>query len=404
MIESRNIAQLKDNARTAIDKIGAEQCMSCGLCAFCCPVGALVMESGEEGFEHPRVIRDLCKDCGRCIRICPVASPEPRPDSSVEVYVAWSLRDDIRLSSSSGGLFTELAEVILKKGGVVCGAAFDKGFDLAHTCITSSADLAAMRGSKYLPSKLYPAYAQLLDSAKAGKSVLFCGTPCQCAAIERLAQEERIRERIVLCDLVCHGVPSPVVFDAYLDNQNLKRADLASVSFRDKRLGWTNFGMYLRTHEGREVHRRLWDDLFYQAFHRDLCLRDSCYDCRFSRVPRVGDLTLGDFWGCPEEFADEKGVSVVIVNTEVGRALLEETRPRIALHISDLSTAIHKNPRIVEGHWPSRPNKERFMSALQRKGFVQASHMLSGKSPKVLYALRKVLAVLLRFRKDKGHT
>ena len=355
-----------------------ETCCGCGACVAVCPRGCLAMVRDEEGFDYPQLDPARCTKCGQCTAICPVTHP---PDSSRHcdqpaIYMCRHGDDGIRSRSSSGGAFSALAAQALADGAVVYGAAFDPDFSaVRHMPARNAVEASALRGAKYVQSDTLPAFRQIARDLARGQQVFFVGTPCQVAGLRKLAGAE-VRG-LITCDLVCHGVPSPGVFANYMADQVRKfGARTTSYDFRDKSQGW-NCGSVRQTFANGRVYARWnWGDPFLYGFYRSAFLRPACHTCRFAGLPRMGDLTLGDYWGVAARFAahdDNKGTSLVLVNTTTGEGLFRASAPGLNCNQGDLNHAIAHNSGMVRAtampHW--RPA---FFDAFQRTGsFATAS-------------------------------
>ena len=350
-------------------------CTGCAACAAACPKGAISMSPSAEGFLYPQINVAACNDCDICRNTCPVKQKGLREDAEAEgikelkrekplkVFAAWHIDEAIRRESSSGGVFTALAERILAQGGVVVGAAFDDNFVVRHILIENSTDLQRLRGSKYVQSEISPAlYLQIRDLLKRGKSVFFSGTPCQVAAIRNFLHKPY--DNFFCCDIVCHGVPSPILFAHYLQYNLIKGEQVVKISFRNKAKGWKNYGVFRYLYNGDGKFITASADSYMLAFLRNYALRLSCYLCKFTTAnSRPGDLTIADFWGVakkyPEYDHDDKGTSLVLVNTKKGKSWLCACSQHLFLGTADLDTAIAGNPSIVRpSHRP--PERDTF--------------------------------------------
>jgi coenzyme F420-reducing hydrogenase beta subunit len=335
-----------------------DTCIGCAACAAVCPKEAISMCPDAEGFLFPRVETITCNDCGLCRTTCPVyqnCSPDRVPEARagirkpIGVFAAWHLDTDIRRKSSSGGVFTALADTVLKQGGVVCGAAFDDNDVVQHNLIDSSADLPRLRGSKYVQSEISPAcYHRIHTYLIQGRPVLFSGTPCQVAALCHYLGKPC--ENLFCCEIVCHGVPSPLLFARYVQNCRDEGQNVTGISFRDKTTGWKTYSISRQIHNEGKILVPASADPYIAAFLHDFSLRPSCYACRFKSTAQ-GDITLGDFWGVakkyPEYDRDDKGTSLVLVNTCKGEALLESCHHELFCGKADLDTAIAGNAMLV---------------------------------------------------------
>ncbi|WP_034867918.1 Coenzyme F420 hydrogenase/dehydrogenase, beta subunit C-terminal domain [Clostridium lundense] len=353
----------------AIENIGLEKCTSCFACFNRCNLKAIKMSLNKRGFYYPIVDKDKCIECNLCSNVCPVIrnTNKNRKKDDLKVYAAYTLNEHLRMLSSSGGLSSEIAQYILDRNGLVFGATFNKDFLVDHIEIRDKEDLQKIIGSKYIQSNIHLTYnriKRIIDEEN--KNVLFIGLPCQVAAVKKIVNSEKL----ITIDLICHGVPSINVFKKYLMEKS-KGKKIVSYNFRDKKLGWTKGRVKLVTEDGLEYTSIKTEDPFFNGFICDLYLNTSCYDCKFSSVPRTGDITIGDFWKAPEEIVDEKGISLVISNNEIGDTILENLKVnnKIYLKESSLDNAIKGNPRIVNGNLRIRKHREDFFSDLDINDF-----------------------------------
>ncbi len=309
-----------------VDTVAANACRGCAACADACPVGAIRLVSDSEGFLSPLIDSERCVNCGVCLKVCPVAAPV-KLRAPVAAFAAKHKDDSVRLQSSSGGLFTALARSILSSGGIVVGAALDdKSRDVKLVTADSMPKICDMRASKYVQANASGAYAAALSVLKAGGRVLFTGCPCQVAAMRSIAGDA---DGLYTADILCHGVPSPLLFKTYMLSLDEKHSSSVSgYRFRSKTRGWGMTCEY--TANGKTYTRRTVSDPYGYAFLKGRIYRECCYSCAYARSERAGDITLGDYWGVLEEhpgFYSEKGVSAVLINTEKGKALFESVKP-----------------------------------------------------------------------------
>lgn len=330
------------------------QCTGCAACAAVCPEHCIRMEPDAEGFLHPQIRTEQCVDCGRCRQVCPINDPaavegclrEPR-----QVFAAWHLDETIRQASSSGGVFTALAHAVLGQGGVVVGAAFDEKLTVRHVLIDTIAVLPRLRGSKYVQSEVTPELHQSIrDALNAGRAVLFSGTPCQVAGLRRFLGGAR--EGLICCGMVCHGVPAPLLLASYILHKEQPGRRMLQISFRDKRNGWKKPVVHEVFQSGESsTTDYAWAHPYTAAFLQDCALRECCYCCSYTSTKRSADLTLGDFWGVggpyPEYDRDDKGTSLVLVNTEVGEHWLNACADELFLGPAAIGAALPRNPMLT---------------------------------------------------------
>lgn len=303
-----------------------ETCTGCAACLNACTHSAITMTADAEGFLIPHVDYNKCVECKLCEKVCPVISPlQDKGFMNPRAYAVWSELD--RRVSSSGGAFSAFARYILSQGGVVFGAAFDKNLHCKHIEIQSMDGLAALRGSKYVQSEIGNTFVQVRNHLRADRKVLFCGTPCQVAGLKNFLRKPY--PNLLTLDLICHGVPSDAVFQGYLKKISSRfAADVEGYEFRD-RDGW---GKAPSVSVCGKFHRIYGvDALYMEAFNASAIFRKCCYSCPYSGLPRVGDCTLGDFWGIgrygkPFKHDTMKGVSLVLANTEAGEAAMRQLK------------------------------------------------------------------------------
>lgn len=342
-----------------------EGCTGCAACRAVCLKGAIAMVADGEGFLRPRVDGARCVGCHRCEQVCPVLQPG-EPDASPVCYAAYTRDEELRLKSSSGGIFTELARPIVESGGVVFGCVLEHSRLVAiHAKAETMEDLAEMRGSKYVQSDLRDTFREARAALENGRQVLFSGTPCQIAGLNGFLG--RRYDNLLTVEVVCHGVSSPAVFEAYKARiaQALGHLPVA-VSFRDKYYSWRRFALTVSFAEGGERRADHHTDFYLQAFCAGLCLRPSCYQC-VAREGRSGvDVTLGDFWGaevlCPD-LDDNRGLSWVTLHTETGRAAWNQVSGRLICREVTVTDAMRENMcyvRSVRRPWGRRVFMRRF--------------------------------------------
>lgn len=384
-----------------------ELCTGCAACAAICPSASIVMQSNAEGFLYPQINSDLCDNCDRCRNICPVnpknlsAKQDNRQNKKPSaVFATWHLNEVIRHESSSGGVFTALAESLLLQGGVVAGAAFDDNFVVRHILIENSDDLEKLRGSKYVQSEVPPSMYQFIrDSLTQGRIVLFSGTPCQVAGLRNYLRKPY--DNLFCCDIVCHGVPSPKVFDVYkkmLERQYGARA--RRICFRRKDCGWKRYSVSLSFENNTEYRQVFSSDPYMLGFLKNIYLRESCYTCIFTNIERPGDLSIADFWQVADKYpdydSDDKGTSLILVNTGKGRLWLKKCSKNLFIGPADLDTAIIGNPILVK---PSNrpPEREIFYRDIERLSFADLKSKYALYTP-MLY--RRILGKIKKRLKE----
>ncbi len=302
-------------------------CCGCEACINVCPKGCITAKFDSEGFLYPCVDESQCIKCGKCVRVCPF-SGENEKKTPIISYEGYTDNDKIRMSSSSGGAFAILAQAVFEKGGRVYGAAFDDNMKLVHMGIDDNSLLEKLQGSKYLQSRINDIYSQVENDLKNGRETLFVGTPCQVRGLKNYLAKDY--PTLLCVDFVCHGVPSQLLFDKYLEQRNDKK--VVSFSFRDKSVAWEKYGLRAYYADGSDEYIDKHKDAYMKAFLKNVSLRPSCYSCKVKGFSSGSDITLGDCWRKVKDADnDHKGISVIYVNTEHGKSLLDEAAGKLKL-------------------------------------------------------------------------
>ncbi|MBR3289868.1 MAG: Coenzyme F420 hydrogenase/dehydrogenase, beta subunit C-terminal domain [Clostridia bacterium] len=373
--------------------IQAHTCTGCGACVNACGAGALAFFEDEHGFWTP-ALTGTCTGCGACLKACPLYDP-PVPHTGTVAYAAFSRDEAIREQSSSGGVFSLLAQTVLASGGAVYGAAYDEDFTVRHIGVEEPADLAKLRGAKYTQSRIGDLYAQIKKKLAAGQTVLFSGTPCQTAGLSSFLGRDD--DRLLLIDTVCHSVPSPLAWRRYVEYRARQDADgtpPASVNMRSKQTGWSRYRYACRFSypDGREYAALGSDDLFMRLFIRGCISRSSCADCRFKGYDRVSDITLGDCWGIWEispDMDDDRGTSLLLVHSEKGERALQSIRDQLTMKPLSLSDASRQNPAILRSAAPDQ-HRMHVLDEVCRGRYDLAAKALDRK-PSLLRRLKQKL-------------
>lgn len=350
-------------------KIPVKNCSSCGACANICAHGAITMQLDKEGFYRPVVDSSKCVKCGLCEKACPWESEVLNPNGSTQApktVAAYAQDEEIRLQSSSGGIFTVLAEKILDEGGVVVGVAQLSPTRFGHIIVDNKNDLAKLRGSKYVQADVGTIYKDVRALLKDGRKVLFSGTPCQVAGLYAVLGKTA-SANLFTVDVVCHGVPSVKVFEKYISElELLHKSRLYSVVFRDKETGWKTYSLLYRFENGNTIQEHHEKSNYMRLFLSRICQNASCTDCSYRKLPRIADITLGDFWGLSKyypEMDDNKGTSVVLLNTDHGKKFFDAIEERVILCDSRIEYAAESNPCIVKSSLP-HPKREEFLKKM----------------------------------------
>ena len=336
------------------------KCTGCSACASVCPKQCIHMEQNKDGFLYPVIDKDKCIDCGLCKKTCMVECAADRQYQK-KAYAMSNKNDEVRLNSSSGGVFTLLAEHIIDQGGVVYGAAFDDNYCVKHIRIQSRDEIEKLRTSKYVQSQIGDCYKKAKEDLDNGVKVLFTGTPCQIAGIKGFLKKDY--DNLICQDIMCHGVPSPKLWSKYLDETNLGKVN--KISFRDKTVGWSLFSMKIEGENG-EICEKFFDNIYMKAFLADIALRESCYNCNCKELNYFSDITLADFWGLDKaypELDDNRGVSLVLVNSSKGEMLIKEISDAANINQVDVDRALNGNKPAIT-NTPMHKNREKFLNGM----------------------------------------
>lgn len=333
------------------DLADIKACTGCGACAAACPTHSIQLIPNREGFSYPVIDSAACLRCGKCEGACPVLQ-DRKPDAATQViaYAAYCKESSTRGKSSSGGIFSVLAEQIIKAGGVVCGAAWTPDLTVEHILISRLDELDRLRGSKYIQSSTWNCFPEIEKILRTGKKVLYSGTPCQVAAL--LSFLGRSWENLITVDLICHGTPSGLVWKKHLNDLEKRfGAEVCSACFRDKTSGWRNYSLSFACRNGKETKEPFRENDYMTAFLKNWSLRYSCYQCMFKGFRRVSDLTLGDLWGIEHilpEWDDDLGVSLIFVQSESGKRLLADVTDYMVMQEVDPELAVKRNSMVQQ--------------------------------------------------------
>lgn len=356
------------------------KCTGCNACVSTCPKHCIQMRSDREGFWYPVVKKKNCINCGLCERTCPVISSKTETQFQ-KAFAAYAKDDSIRMMSSSGGVFSVLAEYIIDNDGVVFGAAFNADLQVEHICVDSKEDLAKLRMSKYVQSSVGDAYDQAKKHLESKKPVFFTGTPCQIAGLKRFLNKDY--DNLFTQDIVCHGVPSPWVWKKHIKYLESREGKLREVHFRNKAESWKHYRIQycFISEEAKKLHTD--QDLYFRAYLKKLTMRPSCYACKFKDKSRVSDITLADFWGIEDvipEMDDDKGTTLFICNSEKGLYLLKKSQAGLIFKQTEYESAISKNPMAFSS--ANRPgSRDLFFKFLRKHNIEETVKLFCNDDP-----------------------
>lgn len=381
----------KDISRSII-QIAEEHCCGCGLCQNVCPAQAIDMKKDEKGFLYPVISAEKCINCGKCLKKCAYMQYEccshPTPPG-MSIVAGYSKRESVVEKSSSGGIFFELAQYILSHGGTVYGAAFSDDFSLKHIAIDSIKDIDPLLGSKYVQSNILDVYKEIREKLQKGKTVMFVGTPCQCAAVKNYC--EGYSENLYVIDFVCHGVPSQSLLKDHIKYVEKKFGkEVIRYTPRSKIAGWGHHELF-EFSDGTKDYTHPVTQAYKHIFHSDLSIRNSCYNCPFANFDRPGDITIADYWGLKESNPDlyhVEGTSMILINTNKGGELLKKMK-NVCLNETSINTILeNKQPHLYRPLLKKEEQVKQFWMEYQKYGYEFLANKYADCNKKALLKRR----------------
>lgn len=372
-----------------------KNCCGCSACVQRCPKQCIRLEEDTEGFLYPQVDEETCIKCGLCEKVCPILNQADKVPV-LEVLAVKNPNEEERMNSSSGGVFLPLAREVINMGGVVFGAVYDDSWEVHHVYAEKIDNVYPMMGSKYLQSRIETSYRDAERFLKQGREVMFVGSPCQIAGLRTFLRNKEY-PNLLAVDFLCHGVPSPGVWRRYLaetyggyDAKKRSRrkatagknsvlfsslnatSPIGDIKFRDKaESGWKKYRFVVRQKSASKADQNtvLSSDIhsnnpFMRGFLSDIYLRPSCYECKCKNGVNHSDLTIADFWGINNvnpEFDDDKGVGLVLVNTQKGKVYFDKLG--MVVHKSSLGIAQKHNGGFNE-HTKAHPKRSLFFAMI----------------------------------------
>lgn len=331
-----------------IDRLCKERCTGCGACVNFCPQSCIAMREDAEGFAYPVIDRERCSGCNLCEVVCPALSgPVENRNFPPQVKAAWSLHEEVRWQSTSGGIFTELAAECIRQGGAVAGARYTETHAVEHCLIQSADEIALLRQSKYVQSRKGWIYRQVKQRLDAEQAVLFVGAPCEVSALLKYLQKPY--GHLLTCDFICLGANSPKVYRKFLATLEKRYgAKVKRVWFKNKTYGWNRFSTKVEFENGTFYLRDRYHDFFMRGYigERHLYMRPCCAQCQYRSIPRVADITLADFWGVADKnprLDADKGTSLVLLNSARGAEWFERIQSSIFAADCALEDAVPGN-------------------------------------------------------------
>lgn len=385
-----------------IAKIVGDRCTGCSSCKNICPVNAIDLIPDEKGFGYPVVDDKRCVNCKKCVTHCPAVTPLKQENSPLpDVFAGWNKNEEIRLKSTSGGVYSALAEAIIKQGGYVVGAEYNGEFLIHHTLIHSMEAISRQRQSKYAQSDLNDVFRKVQELLRQGELVLFCGTPCQSAGLQKYLGQKF--ENLFCCDFICRGVISPKVYRKFLaDMHEDTKKTLQQVHFKNKDYGWNRFSTKLSFSDGSVYQKDRDEDYYMRGYLKhNLYLRACCHQCMYKTLPRVSDISLGDFWGIGKfdpSLDNEMGTSVILVNSDKGRILLKWAQNYLELYERALAEVTAGNACLLKAAEEGK-YRDFFFKNMDKYNFAELITLIDRKQARVGFSdwmLQKLSAVKRR--------
>lgn len=374
-----------------------QKCFGCGACQQVCPKSAISMKPDSEGFLRPEVNDDLCVQCGLCQKACPAESVNLQTEEK-QAFALKHKEEAVRKKCTSGGAFIALSDAVLHKGGVVYGVIYDENWKAVHTRTTSHRGRDAMCGSKYVQSDCGNTFTQAGEDLKNGKLVLFSGTSCQIDGLQHYLTLKNIpTDKLVTVGLICHGAPSPLMWQEHINNIRAKRnKEISHYSNRSKVRGWHEHNEQITYADGKREYYSKLSQNHKDLFYGHLIIRPSCSVCPYAKDPSAADITIADFWGCQyvkPEIDDNKGVSLVITNTKKGLVLLNACEDVDLWELDRLEALKHNHKKPCKPH----PQREQFWKDYHEQGYAYVCSKYAQDNPKgrILYGGKKRLRAIL---------
>ncbi len=372
------------------------KCTGCGLCAEICPKKCIDMAPLEGGFLYPYIDIEKCINCDLCRKKCPV-NKEKVQTKPLSSYAFKDKNIDDRVKSASGGAASVFAKAVLENGGAYTGVRYNEHFDVVHDVCDNLQNIDLYRDSKYIQSNTNGIFEKIKSNLEKGKNVVATGTPCQIAAIHSYLG--KTYDNLILCELICHGVPSPLIFKCYLkDVEKAQKKKIKEFYFRDKTNGWQKSNVKIIFDDKSEQIIERKDCDFYRLFGNNIFFRKCCHACNFKNFNTHADIIIGDYWGIEKkypDFADKTGCSVVIVNTKKGQDFFDSVAHNADVLETDIDFAIETHPKLHKSI-PESIYRKAFFNILKPNGcgYERALSLLNNNS-----IVAKLYRMLIKIQK-----
>lgn len=373
-----------------------KNCCGCQACGDICPVQAITFRADHEGFWYPEVDKDKCTDCHLCEKMCPMLHidalkhndlPEP------QVFGGYNKDVVIRFDSMSGGIFSLLAQAMYRQKGYVCGAVYTDDLKVVNFISNDRKDLKRLRSSKYVQSNAEGLYKRIRQLLTAGERVLACGSPCQMAALRSYLRKDY--DKLIIVDFLCRATNSPKVFEKYKESLEVRYGSkIVSIKDKNKDHGWHSLARKITFENGQVYYGEGHEDDYRRGYHDNVYERPSCYECKFKGIPRMSDITLGDFWGIggvDPSLEQNLGTSLVMINSRKGLEYFEKIKEKLVVKKFSVKDIVPGNGTAIMGGtlpYPAHINREEFFEALEEMPFdecaakffpYQENHRISAK-------------------------
>lgn len=371
------------------------QCCGCWACENICPKKCITMKEDHEGFRYPEIDEDSCINCGLCERVCPIKLPKQNDDVPLS-YVVQHKNSNILRTSTSGGFFTSIAKYAIEKGGVVFGATFDVNMELRHSYSDTLEGCKKFRGSKYVQSLIGDTYKQAKSFLDSGRMVVFSGTPCQIAGLYGFLKE-RIYENLITVDLVCHGVPSPLLFRKYISFYEKKgKSKIINYLSRDKYYGYDySTATIFFDNKKKQYHKGMEADIMLRLYFKNICSRPSCYNCHFKTLNRVSDFTIFDCWNAQsvsKKFS-RNGATNVFIHTPKGQLVFDKIKEDFLFASSQINYIIEHDGLMIKHFVPVNSERDEFFNDLNKQDikYIENKYLNNSNLKKICAFLKPFL-------------
>lgn len=405
----KNIASLPQQMNEDISKKyikidRKEHCYGCTACSKICPKQCINMEADGEGFLYPKINLDICINCGMCSKVCPFYNQQT--NTIKHVYAAINNNSDVRYNSSSGGTFYQICKEVINNKGIVFGVGWNNQMVATHMNAETMEEIKKFQGSKYVQSNPANSFYEVKNELKKGRQVLFSGTPCQVAGLKNYLGKDY--DNLLLIDVLCHGTPSPKLLKEYICMMEEKYSSkIIDINLRDKKKSWHRLHTNIKFSNGKNHFIFCGYDTYMSMFLTNMSQRPSCFECKFTTDERQGDITLGDFWGIGKHnynMDDDKGTSMIIINTDKGNKMWESIKDEFRYIESDFITAESGNKVLVES--PKKNfNRDAFYKSFEEEGYKVATAKyvnIPSKTKQMYYdTMRFCLDIYRKIRRQK---